>query len=117
MRTVNTATKNKKSDDAPELLVNKSHLDKADISLFGFISGLILILCLAALAYSSVAFFWGKFSRAEVFFAECAREMIQAGNFITPLYHHQAFFDKPIFVYWLIIAMFKQFGLNHFAAR
>jgi len=89
----------------------------ADISIGKFIYGLIFIFCLAAIAYLSIAFFWGKFSRAEVFFAECSREMLSTDNFITPLYHQHAFFDKPIFVYWLIIGMFKLFGINHFAAR
>lgn len=82
-----------------------------------FISELLVILLLSAVTYGVWALFWTKFSRAEVFFAECAREMIATNNLITPLYHAQPFFDKPIFVYWLIIAMFKTFGINHFAAR
>lgn len=77
----------------------------------------LICLSLAGLSYCSLAAFWPKFSRAEVFFAECAREMIATSNFVTPLYHNQPFFDKPILVYWLIIAMFQNFGLSHFAAR
>lgn len=71
----------------------------------------------AAVLYASVSFGWPKFSRAEVFFAECAREMIASSNYVTPLYHGQAFFDKPILVYWFIIGCFKSFGISHFAAR
>ncbi len=82
-----------------------------------FIIGLLTTLFVAGATYVSLSFFWSKFSRAEVFFAECAREMLVTGNFITPLYHNQPFFDKPIFVYWLIIAMFKTLGVTHFAAR
>jgi 4-amino-4-deoxy-L-arabinose transferase-like glycosyltransferase len=78
---------------------------------------LFLTLCLAGLTYCSLAVYWPKFSRAEVFFAECAREMLVTQNFVTPLYHKQPFFDKPILVYWLIIAMFKVFGITHLAAR
>ncbi len=88
-----------------------------DIGLGQYLFGLTLLLCLAGLAYCALALFWAKFSRAEVFFAECAREMLATSNFVTPLYHGQPFFDKPILVYWLIISMFKQFGLTHFAAR
>jgi 4-amino-4-deoxy-L-arabinose transferase-like glycosyltransferase len=75
------------------------------------------ILVIAAAMYLCFALSWTKFSRAEVFFAECAREMLDRHNFITPLYHGQPFFDKPILVYGLIIAMFKVFGVNHCAAR
>ncbi len=87
------------------------------LSVKGFVFELLIILSLAAVTYAALAFNWNKFSRAEVFFAECAREMLVSGNFITPLYHNQPFFDKPIFVYWLIIGMFKTFGVSHFAAR
>ena len=117
MRPTSAAAENKMNDQSSGPFLKQSSSGGMDISLSGFIWGLVLILCLAALTYLSVSFFWGKFSRAEVFFAECAREMIQTGNFITPLYHHQPFFDKPIFVYWLIIGMFKLLGFNHLAAR
>jgi 4-amino-4-deoxy-L-arabinose transferase-like glycosyltransferase len=82
-----------------------------------FLVELLVIVLLSAVAYISLAVFWIKFSRAEVFFAECAREMLTTNNFITPLYHSQPFFDKPIFVYWLIIAMFKTLGVSHLTAR
>ncbi len=67
--------------------------------------------------YLVLATFSAKFSRAEVFFAECSREMLEVHNYVTPLYHMQPFFDKPILVYWLIIGMFKIFGISHWAAR
>jgi 4-amino-4-deoxy-L-arabinose transferase-like glycosyltransferase len=67
--------------------------------------------------YVSLALFWTKFSRAEVFFAECAREMVLYHNPITPLFHHHPFFDKPILVYWLIIGCYKLFGISHLTAR
>jgi len=98
-------------------LINQRDQNLPDISTDHFILGLIFILSMAAMAYVSVAVSWTKFSRAEVFFAECSREMLIANNFITPLYHQHAFFDKPIFVYWLIIGMFKTLGVNHLAAR
>lgn len=81
--------------------------------------GIVLtgILILAAAAYLSLAYNWPKFSRAEVFFAECVKEMFQADNMVTPLYHGTPFFDKPILVYWFIAASYKVLGLSHFAAR
>jgi len=78
------------------------------------IAGVILV---ATIMQVTFAVSWVKFSRAEVFFAECAREMIAQNNMVTPLYHGQPFFDKPILSYWFIIAMFKSFGVSHWAAR
>lgn len=77
--------------------------------------GLVLIAC--AVLYLALAGNWLKFSRAEVFFSECAREMIVQRNMVTPLYHGQPFFDKPILTYWLIITSFKALGVSHLAAR
>jgi 4-amino-4-deoxy-L-arabinose transferase-like glycosyltransferase len=82
-----------------------------------FLKALSLVLLLSAAAYLSLAFNWPKFSRAEVFFAECVREMFQADNLVTPLYHGTPFFDKPILAYWFIAASYQIGGINHFAAR
>ena len=78
---------------------------------------LTLVLIACAVLYLALAGNWLKFSRAEVFFSECAREMIVQNNMITPLYHGQPFFDKPILTYWLIIGSFKTLGVSHLAAR
>lgn len=82
-----------------------------------FFVGLMVILFVSALPYITLALNSSKFNRAEVFFAECAREMFQTANLVTPLYHGQGFFDKPILVYWMILACFKSFGVSHLAAR
>ncbi len=82
-----------------------------------FSLSLAFIAVMCAVLYALLSAFWPKFSRAEVFFAECAREMIATSNLVTPLYHGQAFFDKPILVYWFIIGCFNSFGTSHFAAR
>ena len=96
---------------------NISPAPPEDMGRHRYLVVLAATICFAAFTYCSLAAFWPKFSRAEVFFAECAREMIVSNNYVTPLYHKQPFFDKPILVYWLIISMFKLFGLSHFAAR
>src|SRR5262249_54179635 len=82
-----------------------------------FLLGLALILAMSAILYTVVSASWPKFSRAEVFFAECAREMLKSSNYVTPLYHGKPFFDKPILVYWLILSTFKLFGVSHIVAR
>jgi 4-amino-4-deoxy-L-arabinose transferase-like glycosyltransferase len=82
-----------------------------------FLLGLSLIIILAGVLYTTIAVCWPKFSRAEVFFAECAREMLEHANLVTPLYHGKPFFDKPILIYWLILGTFKTFGISHLTAR
>lgn len=105
---------------------NRSHSDAIEPRAIGrlavlrnqdFILGMILVLSMTAILYTVVAASWPKFSRAEVFFAECAREMLKSSNYVTPLYHGKPFFDKPIFVYWLILSGFKTFGVSHLIAR
>lgn len=78
---------------------------------------LTAIIALAAVLYGSLSGTWPKFNRAEVFFAECAREMLRDSNFVTPLYHGKGFFDKPILTYWAILAAFKLWGTTHLVAR
>ncbi|MBX9724989.1 MAG: glycosyltransferase family 39 protein, partial [Candidatus Obscuribacterales bacterium] len=96
--------------------LSANYLKKADESAkFNIV--LVGIIVLAAAAYLSLAYNWPKFSRAEVFFAECVREMFQADNLITPLYHGTPFFDKPILAYWFIALTYKIAGISHFTAR
>ncbi len=78
---------------------------------------LVPVVCLALVLYASLAAGWPRFSRAEVFFAECAREMLGQSDWITPLYHGKPFFDKPILMYWWIIGTFTTFGISHLSAR
>ncbi|MBY0549611.1 MAG: glycosyltransferase family 39 protein [Candidatus Obscuribacterales bacterium] len=94
----------------------RAYIRKADDNIkFGIVlSGILFI---AAAAYLSIAVGWPKFSRAEVFFAECVREMIQTDNLVTPLYHGVPFFDKPILSYWQILCSYNIFGISHWAAR
>lgn len=90
-------------------------LASKDSAKFGIVLGGVLFISL--LSYLSLAYNWPKFSRAEVFFAECVKEMFEADNLVTPLYHGTPFFDKPIFAYWLIAISYKVFGITHFASR
>ena len=58
-----------------------------------------------------------QFGRAEIYFAEVAREMLLLEDWITPRFCGQIFFDKPPLVYWLIVAAFKILGMTEAAAR
>lgn len=78
---------------------------------------LVSILVLSTIVYIMLAAAWPKFSRAEVFFAECVREMFEAEALVTPLYHGTPFFDKPILTYWSIGVSYWLFGVSHLSAR
>ncbi len=49
--------------------------------------------------------------------AECAREMLEADNWVVPQFNYQLRTDKPILLYWLMLSSYKTFGVNEFAAR
>lgn len=46
-----------------------------------------------------------------------AKEMLLAGDFLSPRIFGNFWFDKPPFFYWELIIAFKIFGFNDFAAR
>jgi len=50
-------------------------------------------------------------------YAEIPREMLERGDFITPMLNYVKFFDKPPLHYWLSALSFTIFGQNEFAAR
>ncbi len=53
----------------------------------------------------------------ESFYAETAKEMYSAGEWITPTIFGKPQFEKPVFYYWLVLLSYKMFGVNEFAAR
>lgn len=65
-----------------------------------------------ALAILPLIGFWtyGLFDLDEGFYAAAAREMLRRGEWITPYYNGQAWFEKPILLYWLAIPSIRVFG-------
>ncbi|MCB0706416.1 MAG: glycosyltransferase family 39 protein [Saprospiraceae bacterium] len=53
----------------------------------------------------------------EINFAECAREMIESGNYLRVQINFQPFWEKPPLFFWFQAASMKLFGINEFAAR
>ncbi|HWB08474.1 MAG TPA: glycosyltransferase family 39 protein [Pirellulales bacterium] len=49
--------------------------------------------------------------------AQCAREMLAAGDWVVPLFNGGLRYDKPVLVYWLMISAYQVFGDTEFAAR
>ncbi len=49
--------------------------------------------------------------------AQCAREMMEAGNWIVPTFDGELRTHKPALLYWGQIAAYKTFGVSEFSAR
>lgn len=50
-------------------------------------------------------------------YAQVAREMFERADFVTTTLGGFHWFEKPAFPYWLMMAGYKIFGVNEFAAR
>ena len=46
-----------------------------------------------------------------------AKEMIASGDYFSPRIYGHYWYDKPILLYWELIAAFQVLGINDFAAR
>jgi 4-amino-4-deoxy-L-arabinose transferase-like glycosyltransferase len=44
------------------------------------------------------------FERAEIYFLDAARAMVESGDWLVPRYRGEPFFDKPALAYWLMAA-------------
>jgi len=53
----------------------------------------------------------------ETNYTQTAKEMLAAGDFISPRIFGNYWYDKPIFFYWELVAAFSMFGVTDFAAR
>src|SRR5438093_10218434 len=78
---------------------------------------LVLLLCLAALLFFSGLGSMGLTDRDEGRNAEAGREMLETGDWISPTFNYELRVAKPVFLYWLMSASYRLFGVNEFAAR
>lgn len=76
---------------------------------------LLLILC--ALLFFLGLGTLGLTDRDEGSNAEAAREMVEAGDWITPTLNGVPRFAKPVFIYWLLSGSYLAFGVSEFTAR
>ena len=62
---------------------------------------------------------WGLsiYSLDEAKNSECAREMLERGDFIVPTFNYELRTDKPPLHYYFMILGYKIFGVNEFSAR
>jgi 4-amino-4-deoxy-L-arabinose transferase-like glycosyltransferase len=71
-------------------------------------AGLIFFTCLGTAAL------WDE---DETWYASCAREMIERGDWVVPMFNGHVFPEKPPLMFWTMIAGFKLFGETELAAR
>ena len=55
--------------------------------------------------------------RAEIYFLDASRAMVETGDLVVPRYQGEAFYDKPVLTYWLMAAAMKAVGAGPGAGR
>jgi len=60
---------------------------------------------------------FGIIDPSDGLYAEGAREMMELKNYITPHFNYLPFYEKPILLYWMMIASYSIFGVQEWAAR
>jgi len=53
----------------------------------------------------------------EANYALTAKEMLQAGDWLSPRIYGQFWFDKPIMIYWLLVVFYALLGVTELASR
>ena len=85
-------------------------------SSYGWIAALGLVL-LCALAFLLGLGDLGLMDKTEALFVEVAHQMVLTGDWITPRWNGDVFFDYPVWGYWMVALSFKLFGFHEWAAR
>ena len=71
--------------------------------------------CFLALAYKLGEL--PPYHADENFYVESSLRMVEAGDYITPVYNEKNRFAKPILYYWMVVSSFKVFDVSLFSAR
>ena len=78
---------------------------------------LLALVVLASVGTLFPALDFAPLERAEIYFVDGARSMVERGDYLFPLYRGEPFFDKPALTYWLIGGSFRLLGYGLAAAR
>jgi len=76
--------------------------------------GGLLALCAAAFVTGLAD---APIERAEIYFLDAARAMVERADWLVPFYRGEPFYDKPPLTYWLLASSFQAFGPGLFAGR
>ena len=74
-----------------------------------------VVFCFAALTYELGAV--PPYHSDENYYVESTRNMVESGDYLTPIHHDKKRFAKPILYYWLMSASYKIFGVSLVSAR
>jgi len=78
---------------------------------------LILLTCLCLFSFSYQLGEVPPYHTDENFYILSAKNMVQSGDYLTPMFHEKKRFAKPILFYWLVAASYKTFGIDLVSAR
>ncbi len=53
----------------------------------------------------------------EAFYAQTPREMMEAGDYVTPSFNFQLRMNKPVLSYWHVAASYRRFGVSEWSER
>ncbi len=59
----------------------------------------------------------GLLDKTEALFVEVGHQMLQRGDWVTPWWNGERFFDYPVWGYWMVALSFRLFGVSAWAAR
>jgi 4-amino-4-deoxy-L-arabinose transferase-like glycosyltransferase len=59
----------------------------------------------------------GLMDKTEALFVEVGHQMHQRGDWVTPWWNGQRFFDYPVWGYWMVALSFRLFGVSEWSAR
>jgi 4-amino-4-deoxy-L-arabinose transferase-like glycosyltransferase len=77
--------------------------------------GLWLAICALAFSYKLSAL--PPYHTDESYYVESVKTMVNTGDYLTPVYHGNKRFAKPILIYWLMAVAYKVFGFSAAVAR
>ncbi len=88
--------------------------DARDRSRSRWLLGLVLLLSTAAFL---IGLSDAPIERAEIYFLDAARAMVERSDWLVPYYRGEPFYDKPPLTYWLLAASFQGLGPSLFSGR
>ncbi len=100
-------------DISPQTLLAK--LDRRPASYWWLSAAWLILLC--GLAFGLGLGNLGLMDKTEALFVEVAHQMVLTGDWITPRWNGELFFDYPVGGYWMVALSFKIFGFHEWAAR
>lgn len=80
-------------------------------------SPLLLVIAAIAVCFLATTGALPLLGKDEPRYVQIAREMFERGDWVTPILGGQTWFEKPVLLYWMVMASFHVFGVSEWAAR